>query len=93
MDPRRMARIPKKSKKPKKSSKRANLEIRWRQIVNGMDQAGPKSPVFVKMDGKIKKYQPDKLPEYLTCGCGVKAEVWPPQKDENTPPEWAFDAL
>lgn len=44
-------------KKPKhrKGSRNANLQIRIRQIANGMEQAAPNSPVFVLKNKKIVK--------------------------------------
>jgi hypothetical protein len=46
----------KRRKKAKKgSSKAANLQRRISMIANGMDQAGPNSPVFLLINGRIRK--------------------------------------
>ena len=45
-----------KRKRYRKSSKAANLQRRINMIANGMDQAGPNSPVFLVINKKLVKF-------------------------------------
>ena len=54
------------TRRRKKGSRNANLQIRIRRVINGMGQAGPTSPVFIlkgKRLIKLKRSEYDRLVE------------------------------
>lgn len=63
------------AKKRRKGSKVANFHIRVRQIMNGMGQAGPKSPVFIVQGMRIIKLTPAEYDKWLEDE--AQSNPWP----------------